>query len=534
MNRIIAHPLRRTWHISARRPERRGHRFSRLLALLPLACCLCVQAAGEKDLDPALGFTDCSIGNGVAKLVAQCTTLSVPLNPDSDDAGTLDLSIARIPARRQSARQDAFTLLAGGPGQSAIESFPSVAFAFRHIMRDRDILLVDQRGTGNSVRLSCPESPDYLGAEFDEDTQFLTDSAKACLEQLDSDPRYFTTSVAVQDLEQVRQSLGISQWNLYGISYGTRVALHYLRRYPDKVRTLILDAVVPPTVPLGPDIAPLAQRSLDIILQRCANAPGCSAAFGDIGQATRELLDALREQPRTITYEDVASGQMKTMEFTWQHLAVTLRLLSYSSQTAAILPSMLNEAIANDNFAPLARQTMLQAQSLGDSMATGMHHAVICTEDAPYLPKGSIRDESAEDPIHPQTASREKDDGYPADSYMGDDVVSSLLATCAAWPAGLIDDDFRQAVTSAVPTLILSGEADPITPPAYGETVASSLSRARHIINPQQGHMQAPFGCMPALLAQFVETEDAERLDTACLDRINPLPFFVDANGPLP
>ncbi len=473
-------------------------------------------AAGEKALDPALGFTDCSIGAGAAKLVARCTTLSVPLNPDAADSDMLELSIARIPARRQSASNDAFTLLAGGPGQSAIESFPAVAFAFRHIMKDHDVILVDQRGTGGSARLSCPQPADSLGVEFDDDTSAIRESAEACLNELEHDPRYFTTSVAVRDLEHVREALGVSRWNLYGISYGTRVALHYLRRYPDRVRTLILDAVVPPTVPLGPDIAALAQRSLDIIFQRCADSPGCFDAFGNLETATRELLDSLKARPRTITYEDIASGRLTSMEFTWQHLAVTLRLLSYSSQTASILPSMLHEAIANDNFAPLARQAMLQTRSLGDSLATGMHHSVICTEDAPFMSADS-------DEPPPSTAS-----------YMGDSVVPSLLATCASWPVGMIDDDFRQAVESAIPALILSGEADPITPPAYGDKVAKSLSRSRHIVNAQQGHMQAPFGCMPILLAQFINTADAQVLDTACLERQRVLPFFVDANGPLP
>lgn len=512
MNRSIANSRCRSRYIHTLISRRDGFLPACLLALLLLGGNAAALAAGEKSLDPALGFTDCSIGSGAAKIVAQCTSLSVPLDPDSADAGTLDLAIARIPARRQSASRDAFTLLAGGPGQSALESFPSVAFAFRHVMRDHDVILIDQRGTGKSSRLSCPQEDDSLGVEFDDDTTMLTESAQACLDTLDSDPRLFTTSVAVRDLETVREALGVTQWNLYGISYGTRVALHYLRRYPDKVRTLVLDAVVPPTVPLGPDIAPLAQRSLDIIFERCAETAGCFDAFGDLQTETRELLDSLKTEPRTITYEDVASGQIKTMEFTWQHLAVTLRLLSYSSQTASILPSMLHEAIANDNFAPLARQAMLQSRSLGDSLATGMHHSIICTEDAPYM----------QDAV----AS-----GY---SYMGDNVVSSLLATCAVWPEGRMDEDFRQAVNSDVPTLILSGEADPITPPSYGDIVAEWLENSRHLVNPQQGHMQAPFGCMPVLLAQFVDNADPQTLDTACLERLRVLPFFVNANGPLP
>ncbi|WP_157736214.1 alpha/beta hydrolase [Granulosicoccus antarcticus] len=493
----------------------------RCKSLAHLAFCVCLllplqaMAAGEKSLDPSLGFSDCSIGTGAGKLLAQCTTLMVPLDPEAADSGSLELAIARIPARRQSASTEAFTLLAGGPGQSALESFPAVSFAFRHIMRDYDVILVDQRGTGDSARLSCPDAPDSLGTEFELDTEHLSELAQECLDSLEHDPRLFTTSVAVKDLEQVRLALGISQWNLYGISYGTRVAQHYLRRYPDRVRTMVLDAVVPPEVTLGPDIAPLAQRTLDLIFQRCVDDSGCFEAFGDLKELTRTLLESLEKQPRTLTFEDVATGKLTTLEFTREHLAITLRLMSYSSQTAAILPSMLHEALINDNFAPLARQANLQSQSLGDSLSTGMHHSVICTEDAPFMTAVPV-------------------DEDPEFSYMGDAVVDSLLASCKPWPVGRIDEDFKEPLISDKPVLILSGEADPVTPPRYGEQVAKTLVNSRHLINPQQGHMQAPFGCMPVLLAQFVETADALSLDTDCLERMRVLPFFIDANGPLP
>ncbi|MFK7856221.1 MAG: alpha/beta fold hydrolase, partial [Granulosicoccus sp.] len=330
-------------------------------------------AAGESVQSTGPEFSDCSIGTGAAQLVAQCASLSVPLDPSVESGESLSLAIARIPARRRSSKTDALTLIAGGPGQSAIESFPAVAFAFRHIMQDRDVILVDQRGTGKSAKLDCPAAPDSIGLEFDVDLASLEALAKDCFDSLENDPRLFSTSIAVQDLEKVRESLGISQWNIYGVSYGTRVALHYLRRYPDAVRTLILDAVVPPELALGPDIGPLAQRALDLIFKRCFDESGCADAFSDMDKATLTLLNKLEAEPRTITYEDIASGKLATMEFTRNHLAITLRLMSYSSQTAAILPSMLHEAIVNDNFAPLARQADLQTRSVGESLATGMH-----------------------------------------------------------------------------------------------------------------------------------------------------------------
>ncbi|MFK8075747.1 MAG: alpha/beta fold hydrolase [Granulosicoccus sp.] len=476
-----------------------------------------LHAAGEKSLDSDLEFRECTIGSGATALIAQCATLEVPLNANSNadsDEASLELAIARIPARRQSERHDAFTLIAGGPGQSAIETFPSVSFAFRHIMQNHDVILIDQRGTGSSAKLLCEEASDSMGLSFEVDDAQTSAQSKECLDTLDYDPTWFTTSMAVHDLEQVRKALGISQWNMYGISYGTRVALHYLRRYPDAVRTLILDAVVPPDISLGPEIAQLSQRALDLIFERCTKDIGCNEAFGHLAGATMELLESLEASPRYISFEDVASGKLSSMEFTRQHLAVTIRLMSYSAQTAAILPSMLHDAIVNDNFAPLARQTMLQTQSLGNTLATGMHHAVICTEDAPFVDKNSSRND--------------------ADTYLGEGVIQSLMASCEQWPAGQIDDDFKDPVISDVPTLILSGDADPITPPSYGNTVAEHLTNSRHIVNSHQGHMQAPFGCMPVLLAQFISAGAVNNLNVECLNRLRATPFFIDANGPLP
>lgn len=467
-------------------------------------------------------FTDCSIGTAGVQLPAQCATLAVPLNPEDPEQGLLNLSVARIESRQRSGNTDAFTLIAGGPGQSAIDSYPAISFAFRHILRTRDIILVDQRGTGKSVPLDCPQHNESAaldsGLDLKSDPEEIALQASLCLKSLDVDPRLFTTSVAVKDLDNVRKQLGISQWNLYGISYGTRVATHYLRRYPEAVRTVILDAVVPPEISLGPDIAMLAQDALEHIFARCENDPGCNEAFGNLTQSTLALLDDLEADPRSITYEDVATGQLSTRTFTAEHLAATLRLLSYSSQTAAILPSMLYEAITNDNLAPLARQADMQSSTLGNSLSTGMHHAVICTEDVPFFNTESI------------TASREP----LRRSYLGSEVISAIEATCRSWPSGLIDEDFKQALVSDKPTLILSGGADPITPPAYGEQLVSNLNRAKHIVNEAQGHMQAPFGCMPVLMAQFVDTANATSLQTECLERLKPTPFFVDANGPLP
>jgi pimeloyl-ACP methyl ester carboxylesterase len=458
-------------------------------------------------------FSPCTIGNSAGVLDAQCATLTVPLDYDEPAGDTLDLWVAKLATTSKNANTNPFTLIAGGPGQSATESFPSVAHAFRHIRDERDIILLDQRGTGQSHKLDCPATENGLSLEFDaEETRA---NSEICRAELEFDPRFFTTSVAVKDLELLRNALGAEQWNLYGVSYGTRVALHYLRRYPAKVRTVMLDAVVPPELSLGPDIALTAQRALTRLFDRCEDNSGCAEAFPELRTGTLDLLDSLRQMPRDISFEDISTGELRNVEFTDKHLAVTLRLLSYSAHGNAILPSMLYDAIAKNNFSSLARQTELQVSTLDQALATGMHNAIICTEDEPYTPSDIDRTELE-------------------NTYLGAELLDAMKVSCEAWDAGVMDDDFKQPVKSDVPALIFSGSDDPITPPDYGEMVAQHLSNSKHVINAHQGHMQASLGCTPQLMAEFVNTASIADLPLACLERIRAPAFFIDANGPLP
>jgi len=295
--------------------------------------------------EEGLKFSRCSIGDGASLLPAQCAEMSVPLDPANPSGESLTLTIAKVPARTNKPKSDPFTLIAGGPGQSATESFPTVAQAFRHILLERDIYLIDQRGTGQSHKLSCETDDESL---FEFNPAQITEQAKACRDSLPHDPRFFTTSVAVQDMELVRKALGVEQWNIYGVSYGTRVALHYLRRFPDQVRTLILDAVVAPEVALGPEIAVMAERALDAMFARCESDSSCMEAFPDLATKTNALISSLKNKARPVQYEDFSSGQLRTLDFDHQHLAVTLRLMSYSAYGNAILPSMLFDASENN------------------------------------------------------------------------------------------------------------------------------------------------------------------------------------------
>jgi pimeloyl-ACP methyl ester carboxylesterase len=470
-----------------------------------------------------IDFSTCRIGAMPASVPAECASVEVPftygLVPENTQTSgkaqpkTITLSVAKIPARANQVSDDPLTLLAGGPGQSAAEAWPQIQNAFYPILANRDVYLIDQRGTGKSARMDCPSLP--ADNELNRDLKAVQQAATQCYEEQPLATQWFTTSVAVRDLDTVREALGIKQWNLYGVSYGTRVALHYLRRYPQHTRSVIIDAVVAPQKPIGPEIPLHAQQSLDALFERCENDTACAEAFPDLADKTDSLFDSLKNNPRNVQFENISLGALDTMELSDQHLAGTVRLLSYSSYGTSILPSMLYDAATDNNLAPFARQTHMQISQLDGSMATGMHSAVICTEDAPFIE--SVADRSA-----------------LQNTYLGDFLVDAMSATCKPWPAGVIDDDFHEPVSSEVPVLALSGAVDPITPPEYAELAIQSLSNSHHIVNPHQGHTQAPLGCIPALMSQFVDTPDPRNLATDCLKRLSPPALFIDANGPMP
>lgn len=492
------------------------------IPIIALALALLSSAAFADSSSRLSDFRPCRIGTSPLSVAAECAEITVSFTHGMTVAAsgrsmtkkspeTLTLSIAKIPTRANQPAEDPVTLLAGGPGQSATDSWPQIQAAFYPTLANRDVYLIDQRGTGNSARMNC-EAPSEEGISIDPDA--VRDTAKQCYEEQTLATEWFTTSVAVRDLDAVRDALNIDQWNLYGVSYGTRVALHYLRRYPEHTRSVIIDAVVAPEKPLGPEIPLHAQASLDALFIRCRENNGCSQAFPQLESKTNALFDALKNQSRNVKYENVSRGTVESMEFTAEHLASTVRLLSYSSYGTAILPSMLYDAAQNNNLAPFARQANMLTSQLGGSLAAGMHATVFCTEDAPRI---SVTNHAA-----------------LQQTYLGDSLIETTKANCDPWPVGVIDDDFFEPVVSDIPVLALSGAVDPITPPAYAALAIQSLSNSHHIINKHQGHTQAPLGCMPKIMSQFIESADPASLQTECLERLTPPALFIDANGPLP
>jgi len=425
------------------------------------------------------------------------------------------LAFARIPAVSRSRLPDPLFLLAGGPGMAATTFYAMVGPIFARIHRDRDIILVDQRGTGKSNPLNCPG-----GAETDlgGGPGAIADEARRCLQDLSSraDVALYTTSIAVKDLDRIRQALGYPQINLYGVSYGTRVAQHYLRRYPQQTRSLILDGVVPPELAFGAGMALDAEHSLERILARCARETACSQRFGDPARDYHSLWTALQGHPVAVSVADPSTGAPKHFEFTTSHLATILRLSIYSAEPTALLPLLLHATSESKDFTLLAAQFLLLTRSYTDVVAAGMNNTVACTEDIPFY-----------DPARVDRATLER-------TFMGAAQLDGLLAICKVWPRGPIDPDFHAPLHSSVPALLLSGSDDPVTPPAYAEEARRGLTNSLSVILKDFGHGQLAAPCMDRVMERFINRATVAELDVSCTNNDRPLPFFTSLNGPPP
>ncbi|MGD8574837.1 MAG: alpha/beta fold hydrolase, partial [Gammaproteobacteria bacterium] len=350
-----------------------------LLAGLGLAG-TAARAAPEEGPD----FHSCLLeaAGGQRSANAQCTELAVPLDPSRAGGPRIKLHLARLPSRAGKPEPDPLFFVAGGPGESASDGYLAEQGAFDAVLARRDIYLLDQRGTGGSHPLDCTMPAGQPVPAH------LADWTRQCLAGFDVDPRFFTTTVAVEDLDRVRRRLGLQRINLYGVSYGTRVVLAYLRAHPEHVRAVVLDGVVPADRVLGPEIALNAQKAFDAMLDRCRGDSACAAAFPDLDAVFAKLLARLRSQPERVQLRDPTTGKPVTTTFTAAQLASAVRLLSYSTETVSLLPLLIWRAGQENDPAPLVAQARWVDAQVRGSLSLGMHNAVVCSEDAPRYPPG--------------------------------------------------------------------------------------------------------------------------------------------------
>lgn len=473
-------------------------------------------ATAEQVSRKPLALSECRLESASTSgsVAARCGLFDVPEDSAAPDGRHIALHVAVIPALRSRDQADPLFVISGGPGQAASDFYLAMTQVFGRIRRDHDIVLIDQRGTGRSNKLDCPLPNDSDLTEADP-AQVRSHTEK-CLTALSGDPRFYTTSVAVNDMEAVRAALGYERLNLYGISYGTRVAQQYARRYASRVRSMVLDGVVPPTMALGPTIAIDAQAALDAIFDRCAGSSECARAFPNLASTFQDLRTRLKRAPLELTIADPLTSQPLALRFGAAELNGAVRMLTYSDETASTLPLLLHDAQANDRPAPLAAQFEMVKRSMQNQLAYGMHFSVVCTEDAPRWAAENV--------------AREKLEA----TYIGADFMEVMQAICEQWPRGVLHEDFAEPLRTNIPVLALSGQLDPVTPPAYADRALEHLSNSRHLILPGQGHGQLAIGCMPRVVARFIASASTKDLGEECLKGIAPTPFMLSSSGPAP
>jgi pimeloyl-ACP methyl ester carboxylesterase len=474
---------------------------------------LALAAAAPAAEPGAVAFESCELnGRGAgARVKAECATLEVPENRAEPGGRRIRLRLARVRSRASRPAPDPVVLLAGGPGQSAVDMYTITQAALRPVLRNRDILMVEQRGTGESNALTCP-LPDWK----DPATQSLAavrELARRCVAAYAgrADTRFYTTHDYLRDLEDARAALGIARVNLVGGSYGTRVALEYLRRYPQAVRSAFLASVVPPELALGQDHGTNLEAAVAATAERCSRDVACRDRYGDVRATLRQLQARSRAAQAPVTIRHPQTHALMRAPFNEGALVGVVRLFSYAPQATALLPLLLAEAAAG-RPEPLLAQAELLYATVPEQLAHGLELSVICAEDADLL------------------QARPQD----RDTLMGSEFVEFVRAQCEVWPHGARPADFHEPVVSATPVLLLSGERDPVTPPRYAEQVARTLTNSRHLVAKGQGHTPLGEGCMPRLLRQFVEQLQPKALDASCLDALGDVPFFLDYQGPGP
>lgn len=454
--------------------------------------------------------------NALSFAKAKCTEIEVPENPEQADGNKITLKVALVPALTKNDATVPLLIITGGPGSSALENYPSIKDSFRYVREQHDILLIDQRGTGGSAPFNCPTDKRFDDPGVVWTPELVKEINRECLSNAEITTRFVTTSVAVRDIEQVRRHFAYPQLNIYGISYGTRVAQHYLRRYPDRTRAVILDGVAPPGWILGLDMPVDTQRALELMFSRCENSPECHGRFPELVDHFQAVRERLESGPIPVTLSDPLTGDPIETQFTELEFTLLIRLMSYSPPSVSIMPIMIEQAFQTGDYGPLKAYSVRVLRDLSDIIYDGMEKSVICTEDMPFIDRNKL------------------DRQRLSATFLGTVQLDLLLETCQAWPKGVMDADFHEPVVSSKPVLILSGSADPVTPPANGKRILRTLSNARHIVGEGMGHGIYGTGCMPRLMKEFIESASAFELDSSCLTIQQPDPFFMNSVGPAP
>jgi pimeloyl-ACP methyl ester carboxylesterase len=443
------------------------------------------------------------------KSKAWCGRYEVFEDRDAKRGRKIALNMVILPAFAEKPAPDPVFFFAGGPGQSAASIAVVIGEGpLTNIRRERDLVFLDQRGTGESNSLTCNLYADDNGLRGYFEDMFPVKEVRACRERLEKTAalKQYTTSITIEDINDVRRALGYEKINLYGGSYGTTVALAYLRRYRGNVRSAVLAGVAPTNLKLPLPFAKGAQYAMDNLMNDCAADDACRAAFPNLREEFRSVLDRLVKGPVSVELTNPFTQKLERVSLGRGVFAERLRMMLYGRAPASIVPLLIHRA-AQDDFKPFLLAALPQARGIYQSLSLGVYFSVTCSESVPFITEEDVKRET---------------DG----TFLGDYRVRVHQDACREWTRAAVPRDFTSAVKSDAPVLLLSGEVDPASPHWLGVEVARQLSNSRQVTIPHGGHDYFS-DCISGITAAFISKGSAQGLNTSCVDGTRRPPFVT-------
>jgi pimeloyl-ACP methyl ester carboxylesterase len=501
--------------MNLRQPRLPIRQLSCSLVFLVLFLCPVLPAAVQEIRKPSrIELTPCDVPGVDEKL--RCASYEVFEDRASRQGRKIRLKIVVYPATGPSREPDPLIYIPGGPGSSATEDSPFIARQLAAIRARRDLVFIDQRGTGGSHPLNCkffnPADPQsYLGYFFP------LEDVRKCRQELEpkANLTLYTTPIAMDDFDEVRSALGYDRVNLFGTSYGTRASLVYLKRHPKHVRTAMLMGVAPTNQFMPRDFAQVNERALQGVIGECLSDEACNKAFPDLRAETKAVLDRLLKGPIEVEVNVPATSQSPAakskVKLSRDLAAEAIRYMLYNPIGASRVPAFIHHASLG-NFVPLAQAALYYRQQIVATGSNGLYLSITCAEDLPWVKPG-------------------EGERLSANTFLGDYRLRQQREACALWPRASMPGDYSEPTKGDAPVLILTGEWDPVTPPTHGDAVASHLPNSLHVIVPHGAH---GFGglegvdCIIRLQTEFVERGTAKGLETSCVKQVRRKGFQLD------
>ncbi len=465
-------------------------------ALMSSAC-----TPGPPTLEDRLRFESCGF-DGVETEV-ECGWFDVYEDREAASGRLISLYFVRGKASGPNPQPDPIFLLSGGPGGGATGNVSGLLNLWQERLKERDIVFVDQRGTGSSSPLDCfsysgDDDPSAF-RELVERDFFDLDLYRSCLERLRSraDLTKYTTSIVADDIDELRAALGYDQINLSGGSYGTRLGLEYIRRHGPTVRSAVLLGVAPSFAFLAETVARDLEDSVEALIQACSDDDACPRDYPNFEEQLAEVLERVAREPISLELENPSSGELETFEIRYPQLVTALRYALYSVQISASLPARV-QAATDGEFGPLVENVPQLLAQLANALAEGMWASVKCSEEVRFL-----------DLDHARALS--------ADTILGTLRLDAEVEICSIWPKAEIPSDFHQPVTSDVPVLLIAGEVDPASPLRLAEQAAETLSNSTLVKVANRSHWGLRGEeCVEGIVNAFLRSASGDGIDLHC------------------